>query len=505
MVATLAAMTTYASLADGPRDIEAPGMPRLVGPPDGRDRADDADDTLAARTHGRTPRPGRRSGASLAPRPGTASAPVRAATRGERVSDLLWPVAYTCTSVLTGAVALTLAALAIAGFFALPGVGVGLLLLVPALWGAWGLSRLERHRIGALLGIDIGTRPASAAPGWRRGLGLDENRLKALAWAGLHGLWGVISAALVLFVAGQGLVLSLIPLWGGLADGVNVLGLVRVESTLGMALTWLIGLAWLVLTPWLARGLASVDVALARWLIGADAQAELRAMSARVDTLTTTRHETLDSVEAERRRIERDLHDGPQQRLVSIAMNLGLARDALDRNPDDPQAARMVRDLLDEAHSSSKDAITEMRQVARGIVPPILTDRGLDAAVSALADRSPVPVTVTSRLPEGRLEPTVEAIAYFCVSEALTNIAKHADARRATVDLGVARGLTGDLLAVTVTDDGQGGAVVGGGSGLTGLRQRVAAVDGQVHVHSPVGSGTTVAITLPLRRAGGAR
>ena len=265
------------------------------------------------------------------------------------------------------------------------------------------------------------------------------------------------------------------------------------------------GLLLLAVTPWLARGLASVDVALARWLVGADQEAELRAMSARVETLTTTRTETLDSVEAERRRIERDLHDGPQQRLVSIAMNLGLAKDALERDPADARAAAMVRDLLDEAHSSSKEAITEMRQVARGIVPPILTDRGLDAAVSALAARHPVPVSVTSRLPGPRLDPTVEAVAYFCVSEALTNVAKHARASRVSVDLGTAHGLDGELLAVTVTDDGQGGAVIGGGSGLTGLRQRVAAVDGQVHVHSPVGHGTTVAITLPLRTRGATR
>lgn len=473
-------MTTLTSLADGPRDIEPPDMPRLVGPADGRGQA--VDDQQ------------HRGGATVA-----------RATRRDRVSDLLWPVAYTATSVVTGAFALALAALGLGGFFALPGAGAGLFLLVPALWGAWGLSRLERHRIGAMLGIDIGDRPPSTAPAWRRAIGLDENRLTALGWAGLHGLWGIISAALVLAVAGQGLVLALTPLWGGLADGMNVLGLMRVDSLLSMTLAWLVGLVMVGLTPWLARGLASVDVALARWLLGADAQAELRAMSARVDTLTTTRTETLDSVEAERRRIERDLHDGPQQRLVSIAMNLGLARDALERDPEDAQAQRLVRDLLDEAHASSKDAITEMRQVARGIVPPILTDRGLDAAVSALADRSPVPVTVTSRLPEGRLDPTIESIAYFSVSEALTNVAKHARASRARVELGTARGLTGDLLAVTVTDDGQGGAVIGDGTGLTGLRQRVAAVDGSVHVHSPVGSGTTVSITLPLRRAGGAR
>ena len=465
---------------DGPPDLEPVGMARLVRSPGDDPRVAPVEDTPAT--------------APVLPR----------AREGGPVGWLLeawWTICYVVTGLFTAVFALTLAGVAIGGFAALLGMGAGVLILVPALWGSFALSRLERHRIAAFLGVDIGERGPSTAPAWRRVLGLDEARLRALGWAGLHGLWGLISSSLGLVLLVNGVLLATMPLWAWLGDGVSIMGLLRVGSTLELTVAWLIGVALVLGMPWIARGLASVDVVLARWLIGEDAQARLREMSERVDTLTTTREDTLDSVEAERRRIERDLHDGPQQRLVSIAMSLGLARDALDRDSDgaDPEAARRVRELLDEAHSSSKDAITEMRQVARGIVPPILTDRGLDAAVSALAARSPVPVTVSSRLPAGRLDPTVEAIAYFSVSEALTNIAKHARADRATVELGTARGLTGDLLAITVTDDGDGGAVVGGGSGLTGLRQRVGAVDGQLHVHSPVGSGTTVAITLPLR------
>ncbi|MFK5688308.1 sensor domain-containing protein [Ornithinimicrobium sp. LYQ92] len=478
-------MTSHAGDRTGPTELDPAHMPRLGDGPWGGPAAGHL-----LRADGPVPQDG--------PAPHTIP-PAPGPGLRERVLHQYWAVCYAVTSMLTAVVALVVAGVAIGGFFSLPGLGVGLLLLSPALWGAWLLAGLERHRVAAFLGVDIGRRPDSTAPTWRRVLGLDEQRLRALGWVGIHGLWGLFCGAVTLFLLARGLLLATLPLWGWATDGVSLVGPVRVTGMVGMTMAWLLGVVVLVCLPWVARGLSSVDVALARWLIGTDAQAQLRAMSDRVDTLTTTREGTLDSVEAERRRIERDLHDGPQQRLVSIAMSLGLARDALDRDPDDPAAARTVRGLLDEAHASSKEAIIEMRQVARGIVPPILTDRGLDAAVSALAVRSPVPVSVSSRLPGTRLDPTVEAIAYFSVSEALTNVAKHAGATRATVELARANSLTGELLAITVTDDGQGGAVVGGGSGLTGLQQRVAAVDGHLHVHSPVGSGTTVAITLPLR------
>lgn len=484
------------SASPGAPSTRGAHLPRLVGPAEAWDGGDD-------RVLGAEGVPGPQG----EPAPPAGPVPARErATWSDRVVGGLWSVAYVCSSLVTAVAAIVLVSLAVAGFFSLFAAGAGVLLLVPAAWGAWALARLERHRIAAFLGVDIGDPPPSTAPTWRRVLALDEPRLKAVGWAGIHALWGLLTATWTIAVLSQAALLVTLPLWGWSVEQVRVLWLLSVQTTpLTLLAACATGLLLLALAPVMTRGLAGVDVALARWLVGADPEAELRAMSRRVETLTTTRTQTLDSVEAERRRIERDLHDGPQQRMVSIAMNLGLARDALDREPDDPAAARLVRDLVDEAHTSAKEAITEMRHVARGIVPPILTDRGLDAAVSALADRSPVPVTVTSRLPLGRLEPTTEAVAYFCASEALTNIAKHARATRATVELATARGLDGDLLAITVSDDGRGGAVVGGGTGLTGLRQRAAAVDGQVHVHSPVGSGTTVAITLPLRLVGGPR
>ena len=405
-----------------------------------------------------------------------------------------WAVAMRGPDILLSAVAVVLLVLGVIGLFTIPGAGVGLLLLVPAIWGLWGLGRVKRHLLLAFTGVDIGPRAPGASATWMRVLGIDRPRLASVGWGGLQALWGLVAASIVIGLVTQAVGLVSVPLIARWApEGTVNVWFASVSTPLGYAVAALAGLLVLLLMPWLARALAQVDIALARWLIGVDPQRQLHEMTRRVDTLTTTREETIDSVEAERRRIERDLHDGPQQRLVSIAMTLGLAQTQLDR---DPEAARA---LIDEAHAASKEAIIEMRQVARGIVPPILADRGLDAAVSALADRSPVPVTVTSRFHE-RLDPTIEAIAYFCVSEALTNVAKHAGATRATIDLGTASTARGERLAVTVTDDGTGGAVVGAGSGLTGLRQRVASVDGDLHVHSPRGGGTTVAITLPLRR-----
>ncbi|MGD8148830.1 sensor histidine kinase [Ornithinimicrobium sp. Y1694] len=422
------------------------------------------------------------------------------ASRGNPVTRLAkgwidgwWAIALRGPDMVLAILCLIVGAIAIAGFFSIAAMGVGLLLLVPALWGAWLLGGAQRHLLLAFTGTDIGSPPPSTAPQWRQYLGIDQPRLRAMGWVAIKGLWGLLISAFVITAVGHSLLWMAAPVLQRQApDGLNLFGL-TIHTPIGAGLLFLAGIVLFIGLPYFARGLAGVDVTLARWLIGADPDQQLRAMTQRVETLTTTREQTVDSVEAERRRIERDLHDGPQQRLVSIAMTLGLARTQLD---DDPQSARA---LLDEAHAASKEAIVEMRQVARGIVPPILSDRGLDAAVSALAERSPIPVTVTTRLTQ-RLDPTTEAIAYFCISESLTNVAKHAQATKATVDLGLARTLHGlDALAITVSDDGQGGAVIGAGTGLTGLRQRVASVDGDLHVHSPIDGGTTIAITLPLR------
>jgi signal transduction histidine kinase len=252
-----------------------------------------------------------------------------------------------------------------------------------------------------------------------------------------------------------------------------------IDTPIEFALVSLIGLVLLLLTPWVVRGLATANGYLVRGMLGSD-------VIARVQTLTASRAAAVDLAAEDRRRIERDLHDGVQQRLVSLAMDLGRAKEKLDTDPE------RAKELVDEAHEEAKRAITEVRDLARGIHPAVLTDRGLDAALSALAARSAVPVEVRVDVAE-RPPASVEAAAYFVVSEALANVAKHARATRASVT--VRR--VGDRLTVQVQDDGVGGAAVADGSGLAGLRDRVGALDGELHLLSPEGGPTVLLVEIP--------
>ncbi len=239
----------------------------------------------------------------------------------------------------------------------------------------------------------------------------------------------------------------------------------------------------LVVSPWLMRLASALDAELARRLLG---RSESGALAERVTQLVTSRQQVVDSVEAERRRMERDLHDGAQQRLVSLAMTLGRAKNRLGSKEP------AVRALIEDAHADAMQAIVELRDLTRGLHPPVLTDRGLDAALSALAVRSPVPMHVRIGIHQ-RPSLTIESIAYFVVTEALTNVAKHAEA--AHVEVSVVR--RGDVLRVEVRDDGQGGADPSKGTGLRGLSDRVAGVDGRLTVESPPGGGTTLIAEVP--------
>jgi signal transduction histidine kinase len=211
----------------------------------------------------------------------------------------------------------------------------------------------------------------------------------------------------------------------------------------------------------------------------------LRGGRERIERLEQTRAGAVDAQETELRRIERDLHDGAQARLVALGMSLGLAEQRL---ADDPEAAR---ELVAEARAGLGEALRELRDLARGIHPPILTDRGLPAAVAALADRSPIPIDVETDVPD-RPAPTVETAAYFVVAEALANAAKHADASAVRVRIDG----RGDVLSIRVEDDGRGGADAAG-HGLHGLRRRVEALDGTFTVASPAGGPTIVEAELP--------
>jgi signal transduction histidine kinase len=241
------------------------------------------------------------------------------------------------------------------------------------------------------------------------------------------------------------------------------------------------------LTVWYvsAVGLANLNARAMRSLLVATEQVQLRA---RVQQLASSRAETVDTQASELRRIERDLHDGAQARLASLGMSLGLAEQLL---ADDPQAARR---LLVEARESTSSALVELRDLVRGIHPPVLADRGLDGALQALALVNPVPTSVVINLP-GRLPAPVESAAYFAVAEALTNAIKHAEAHRIQITLEFVEE-TG-LLSILVSDDGRGGASIDAGTGLRGVARRLAAFDGTLVVDSPVGGPTEVRMTLP--------
>ncbi|MFF5774039.1 sensor histidine kinase [Streptomyces californicus] len=209
-------------------------------------------------------------------------------------------------------------------------------------------------------------------------------------------------------------------------------------------------------------------------------------LARRVERLTETRHEAVDTAASELRRIERDLHDGAQARLVAMGMNLGTIEALVEKDP--AQAKKM----LAMARESSAEALTELRDLVRGIHPPVLAERGLGDAVRALALRLPVATEVTVEL-AGRAEAPVESAAYFAVSEALTNAVKHAQAERVYVDLHHAEG----MLRISVTDDGKGGAVAGSGSGLSGIERRLGTFDGVLAVSSPAGGPTMVTMEIP--------
>ncbi|MFC5380636.1 sensor histidine kinase [Aquipuribacter nitratireducens] len=377
---------------------------------------------------------------------------------------------------------------AVISFGLLSSTLVGLPLLALTLVVAFAAIGAERWRIALLLGTwvpPMEPRPPHL-PTWRRYL-LDPRPWRSLLYLTLISLWGLTGGVVVLALLLAAVTATLAPL---LPPGSVSLG----ADPLPQGLVWAagaVGLLTLLVLPFLAWGFGRVDVAVARLSISSDPAARVAELSARVDTLTETRERAVDSVEAERRRIERDLHDGPQQRLVALAMDLGLARQRLATDPAG------TAELLDRAHASAKEAVADLRRVARGIHPPVLTDRGLDAALSALAARSPVPVSVHVA-PGPRPPARLEAIAYFSVSEALTNVAKHASAASARVDVDVQPVGGRPHLVATVTDDGRGGADPTRGTGLRGLRDRVAAVDGDVLVSSPPGGPTVLSVRLPL-------
>jgi signal transduction histidine kinase len=280
----------------------------------------------------------------------------------------------------------------------------------------------------------------------------------------------------------------LVRLWGVARDPATWRDLLwlLVNSTVGLVLTivaTLEGVLGLVFWWWPKKAALHADALLIKWLLS---PSEKALLASRVQQLAESRAETVDTQAAEIRRIERDLHDGAQARLIALGMNLGMAAEAVER---DPEGAKL---LLTEAQATSSQALAELRGLVRGIHPPVLADRGLVGAVQALALANPLPVEVEADVPE-RLPAPVESAAYFAVAEALTNVIKHSGAHRARVSLRH----DGALLRMTVEDDGRGGAVAAAGSGLRGIERRLGAFDGRLDVTSPPGGPTVVTMELP--------
>ncbi|MCX5227988.1 sensor domain-containing protein [Streptomyces sp. NPDC006553] len=382
--------------------------------------------------------------------------------------------------------------------------GAGLLITflgVPILAGALAMCRgfgvVERARARALLDVDVrAPEPVRGQTGgafsWMGAMLKSGASWRHLLYAIVHMPWAIFSFSVTVAFWTWGWGLFTYPLWKWVfpayvgQDGIQLYGdgshNLYLDSPFEVAVTSLVGLLFVLTGPWLLRGFVAVDRFLVAGLLGPS------RLASRVTELESDRGVVVDTAAADLRRIERDLHDGAQARLAALAMDLGLAKEKL---AEDPQAAAV---LVDEAHGEVKLALQELRDLARGIHPAVLTDRGLDAALSAVASRCAVPVSVDVDLP-ARPVAAIEGIAYFTVSELLRNVTAHARARRAWVDVW----RTGDRLMLQVRDDGVGGAHVVTGRSLSSLTERVGAVDGVLAVDSPEGGPTTVTVELPWR------
>ncbi|MFG2645616.1 sensor histidine kinase [Streptomyces sp. NPDC048370] len=356
-------------------------------------------------------------------------------------------ISFLLTNLLTTLVGFVYTVVAVAIGVGLAVTVIGLPLLALGLAGARGIGRSERARARALLGVRVEEpSPLPRSHGFFNWLWTalkDPVGWRTMLYGFIRLPWGIVTFTVTL--------VSLIVLWP--------------------------------LLPFVARGLSTADRAMVRGLLSPSDELERR-----IAELESDRGVVVDTAAADLRRIERDLHDGAQARLVALAMGLGLAKEKL---LEDPEAAAT---MVDEAHGEVKLALQELRDLARGIHPAVLTDRGLDAALSSIAARCTVPVKVTVDLAERPAE-AIEGIAYFTVSELLQNVSKHARARSASVDVWRRE----DRLLLQVQDDGRGGARLDGGTGMSGLAERLGAVDGLFVLDSPEGGPTTVTAELPWR------
>ncbi|MFI6344697.1 sensor histidine kinase [Streptomyces sp. NPDC050560] len=373
---------------------------------------------------------------------------------------------------------------------------VGVPLLAATLLLFRGVGALERMRARVLLHVDVERpeplRSRGGATSWMGAALKSGTSWRHLLYGLLLFPWSLFAGIVSLVFWSAGWSMLTYPLWQWVfptyvgQDGIQVYGDathdIYLDNAFEIGAVAAVGLVVTLVTPWVVRAMTTVDALIVSGLLGPS------RLASRVVELEADRGTVVDSAAADLRRIERDLHDGAQARLVSLAMDLGLAKEKMAEDPK--AAARMVG----EAHGEVKTALQELRDLARGIHPAVLTDRGLDAALSAVAARCTVPVRVEVDLPR-RPAAATEGIAYFTVSELLQNVSKHSGASRATVDVW----RSGDRLLLQVVDDGRGGADVTAGSGLAGLMERLDAVDGVMVVDSPAEGPTRVTAELPWR------
>lgn len=411
--------------------------------------------------------------------------------RSWRTARTWWSTASLPLSLVVGAVFGALTTLTLALSLATAWiVGLGAAVRAGGLRFSARLARLDRNRIERLWGVRIdplalpeiepGTSFRGRQHAWNdtpRLWRLPAYQLLRLPVAAALGCAGVVWwwATIVCFVlAGQPP--RPVPLLGGSVGPVHL-------SAVGMAGLVIAGVIGLLAWPGAVRVVPAVDIALARWLLGPSRASQL---SSEVVRLGRARSLAVESAEAERRRIERDLHDGLQPQLVNLALSIGLAKARLQT---DPEAAGS---LFERAHREAKQAAEDLRNLVRGIHPSVLDERGLDAALSGLVASCAVPVFISVDLPR-RPSTNAEATAYFVVAEAITNVTKHARAHKAVVRIGY----VGDAVAVVVEDDGRGGAHVEPAGGLAGLAARVASVDGTFGLSSPEGGPTRMEAVIP--------
>ncbi|PRX98704.1 sensor histidine kinase [Allonocardiopsis opalescens] len=415
--------------------------------------------------------------ATVVPRP---AAGVRA-----WLGSVAWTVPLTALAVLGLAVWVLSVA---TGVLVALWVGIPLVLLCVVMTRR--LADLHRAWASEVLGRPIG-RPYLPVPprgsvSSLKAIAGDPATWRDFAWLLVNASAGIILHSLVLGLFAGGLWYLVLPaLWWVVPEGALDLPLGLIESSRSSH-------------PWVPLVLSAVSFALSWWLtprltwLNARMAASLLAptrwsrLAGRVDQLAESRADTVDTHATELRRIERDLHDGAQARLVALGMSLGMAEEMLSRDPD------AARELLAEARASSSQALAELRHLVRGIHPPVLADRGLEGAVRALAMTLPIPIDLDIEL-HGRPADPVESAVYFAVAESLANVTKHSGAHRVSLRV---RHLD-DRLSVLIRDDGRGGADPGRGSGLSGIRRRLAAFDGTLTVYSPAGGPTVVIMEVP--------